>query len=132
MFFSLSYFKYFQAIFERFPYSNVYKQRNGKRDKPGTIKVCGNGSSERYVIALFGQYGWGKPDKKDDSPEKRLQFFKSGLAKIGEIKNLESVAFPYLVGCGSAGGKWEDYLKEIEMFADIFQVPVTLYKLTLK
>lgn len=118
-----------QAIFTRFPFANVYKQRNGKRDVPGTIKICGNGADKRYVIALFGQYGWGKADRKNDSPERRLQFFKSGLAKIGEIEDLQSVAFPYLVGCGSAGGNWDDYLREIRMFADVFQVPVTLYRL---
>ncbi|KAH0794298.1 SNF2 subfamily protein [Histomonas meleagridis] len=116
-----------QTIFKKFPYSNVYAQRT-KHDVPGTIKICGNGVDKRFIIALFGQYGWGKPDNKNDSPEKRLNFFKSGLGKIAQIPNLESVAFPYLVGCASAGGNWELYLQEIETFAAITQVPVVLYR----
>ena len=35
------------------------------------------------------------------------------------IDGLESIAFPYLIGCGLAGGEWNDYKAAIESFSSM-------------
>ena len=95
-------------------------------DVPGTIKVFKN------VICMLAQYGMGKPykygNKVEDSFEKRLLWFKTCLFEISKLKP-SSVAFPYNIGCGLAGGNWEDYLAALNHFSNYFQIPVTLYKI---
>ena len=51
-----------------------------------------------------------RPSKEQkDSDSKRIVWFEKCLDKIGKIKNIKSVAFPYKIGCGLAGGDWEIY-----------------------
>jgi len=115
-------------IFSRYPYANIYKGREG-RDKPGSIIVKGNGKDERYVINLLGQIYPGKPKYPIDDAKARKGFFFSGLQEIAKIKELESVAFPWGIGCGAAGGDWDFYHHLINKFADFIQIPVIIYKL---
>jgi O-acetyl-ADP-ribose deacetylase (regulator of RNase III) len=115
-------------IFETFPYADIYSSRS-KPDKLGTIIVCGNGQDQRFVINMLAQYYPGKPKydlgKKPrsypgqqpkysrDSEERRLAAFQQCLDRIAEIPNIsgKTVAFPYGIGCGLAGGNWEKYEK---------------------
>jgi len=62
----------------------------------------GNGSTERYVINLFGQYSDKQPmmPYAHDNWGLRYLWFNQGLDKIYKIKDLESVAFNYKIGCG--------------------------------
>jgi hypothetical protein len=116
-----------KAIAEKFPHANPYKCRtpmkkggntanSETRDKPGTCKIMGN------VVVLFGQYAMGKPGIYNsfdvpDSAKDRLQYFKSSLDDLATKIPLDtSLAFPYKIGCGLAGGKWLDYLQMIEEF----------------
>lgn len=119
-----------KTMFDHYPYANVYQERSkdNHRDTPGTIIIRGNGDDERYVINLFGQYYPGNSKYDKDSYEKREQWFKEGLKEILAIDDLESVAFPYGIGCGAAGGKWENYLKMINKFADKTDAIVRIYK----
>ena len=105
------------AIFDKFPYSDVYSDRT-EPSKPGTIKICGNwGQPDRYVINMFSQYypGTGNPD--NDNKIHRIKWFAECLVKIGKIEGCKSVAFPYLIGCGLAGGDWVVYERVLERFA---------------
>lgn len=105
------------TIFEKFPYSNVYASRM-EEDKPGDIIICGNGKDERFVVNLVGQFYPGGPSESPIDNEKiRRDYFYKGLLRLAKINNLESVAFPYRVGCGIAGGDWHIYQKNIENFA---------------
>lgn len=121
-----------KAIFSTFPYADVYSNRT-EPDILGTIKVCGNGKDQRYVINMFSQYFPGKckyPDGSKDNPILRQESFKKCLDKISQIKNIESIAFPYEIGCGLAGGDWETYKKMIADFAnENFLVDVFIVKL---
>ena len=76
---------------------------------------------KRGVINLFGQNVPGKIER-DDSNRKlsipatkslRLKWFDSAVKEIAKIKDLDSVAFPYEIGCGLAGGDWSEYRKRI-------------------
>lgn len=114
------------SLFHRFPWAECYR-RGGQRT-PGTIQVCGDGVSQRFIVNMFAQYGGGKPRGRD-SQAARLDYFRQCLGQIAKLPGLESVAFPFLIGCGLAGGDWTRYHAEIERFAGIAKVPVVLYKL---
>jgi uracil-DNA glycosylase len=109
-----------KKIFEKYPYSNVYCNRI-ESSTPGTIDVRGSKKhKERWICAIYGQYHPGKSSEKEDDTEKnRRKWFKSGLNRIGKIKNLRSIAFPYKIGCGLAGGDWSKYEKMIVDFSEL-------------
>jgi O-acetyl-ADP-ribose deacetylase (regulator of RNase III) len=106
-------------LFLKYPFADVYKNRI-ENDVPGTVKVCGNGKDQRYVINAFGQFYPGPPKYQGiDTAEKRQEYFSQCLQQVSQIENLESIAFPYLIGCGLAKGKWENYLKMIGDFSNM-------------
>lgn len=105
-----------KAIFDKFPYANCYKNRKDS-DIPGSIIVCG-GKGKKNIINLMGQYYPGYPNDGNDNYLKRKDYFLSGLNKIEMIENLESIAIPFLIGCGLAGGDWAVYSKMIHDFTD--------------
>jgi len=106
-------------VFKRFPYADIYAGRPNA-DRPGTIVVKGDGNSQRYVINMLGQYYPGSPKYPNstlDGSTIREKYFYQCLLEIYKIKDLESIAFPYRVGCGAAGGKWNNYLGNLENFS---------------
>lgn len=108
-----------KSVFSAFPYADIYSNRT-EPDSLGTIKIRGNGSDQRYVINMFGQYFPGRckyPNASKDNPTLRKESFQKCLDKISEIDDLESIAFPWGIGCGAAGGDWEEYEKMISNFA---------------
>lgn len=134
-------------VFSKYPYANIYEERQKldgsiymdykePSDKPGTIVIRGNGLDQRYVINLLGQYYPGKSQKINhllDSPEVRENYFYKSLLCIAKISNLESIAFPWKIGCGAAGGNWDNYLGNINNFAkyvyDNQKAKVVIYRL---
>lgn len=110
-------------IFCKFPYSDIYSERikkEGCRDKPGDIIVRGDGAKSRFVIAALGQIYPGKPRYANsdlDGYKVRKRYFFECLQKISTIEELDSIAFPYMIGCGAAGGDWKSYLSLIEKFS---------------
>lgn len=124
-------------VFQHFPFADIYKDRSfphqpGPGGMPGDIVIRGNGLDQRLVIAMLGQYYPGKPrfpDSKRDGYEARQAYFASCLEKISAIPGLESVAFPYQVGCGAAGGNWTEYLAMLEDLAARISGKVVIYKL---
>jgi len=121
-----------KKIFDKFPYANIYKDRT-KPDIMKEIVICGNGDDKRYVINMLSQYYPGVtkyPQSNLDGTEVRKKAFKVCLQKISQIANLQSIAFPYKIGCNLAGGKWEVYRKMIKQFAEEnTNVSVRIYKL---
>lgn len=133
-----------KAMFDAFPYANIYSHRANKTDlplrgeEPGNIIIKGDGINNRYVINMIAQYYPGKsryPDGVRDGEHVRERFFKDCLLKITAIPNLESIAFPYNIGCGLAGGDWDVYEKLIDVFAKKMNeknVKTYVYKLPAK
>jgi len=127
-----------EQVFKKYPEANLYEKRRKIQKKggnkfvgrgvPGTIQVhdCG-------VINLIGQYYTGTarfPPK--DTPEKRFKWFKRCLKRLSiHFKDKEtSIAFPYKIGCGLAGGDWKKYRKAIEDFClDNGNIKMVMYKL---
>jgi hypothetical protein len=69
------------------------------------------------VINMFAQLGPGRP-KPRDTVAQREAWFLSCLQEISQLEGLKSIAFPYQVGCGLAGGNWERYERMLTQFAD--------------
>jgi len=110
-------------IFNKFPYANTYSDR-GEPDNPGTIKIVGDGQEQRYIINMYAQYYPGKskyPDAKLDGILTREQYFYKCLGKIAKIPDLESIGFPWMIGCGIAGGDWAWYLGQINIFTNYIE-----------
>lgn len=114
-----------KAIFTKYPWADIYRTRISP-DRPGTIIIREQG--EKYIIALLGQYLPGTPSKKDPA-YKRIKYFQSGLLEIEKIQDLESIAFPYGIGCGAAGGDWVLYQEMIKQFSKRVTADVVIYKL---
>jgi hypothetical protein len=124
------------AMFEKFPHADVYSRRKKSLtvDKPGTIVVCGDGEKERLVINMMAQYYPGKakfPNSELDGLVARKRYFYNCLKQIAEIPDLSSIALPYGIGCGAAGGNWGEYLVILEKFAKFVRdrATVTLVRL---
>ncbi len=121
-------------VFKTFPYADVYSNRV-EHDILGTIKVCGDGEDQRYVINMFGQYFPGKvkyPNGTKDNYNLRIKAFKSCLEEIEIISGLREVAFPYKIGCGAAGGIWEIYNEMLNNFAEKVFPCIDVYVLKLE
>jgi O-acetyl-ADP-ribose deacetylase (regulator of RNase III) len=109
-----------KAIFDKFPHANTYAERT-EPDVLSAIKILGNGTDQRYVINMFAQYYPGKPKYPNSTKDGiliREKFFHQCLLKIARIPNLESIAFPWRIGCNLGGGIWEHYLGNLTNFAN--------------
>jgi hypothetical protein len=113
-----------RSLFLSFPWANTYS----KPRVPGTIQVLGDGLSQRFVISLNAQIYPGRPNLTNDTKEIRLELFVKCLEEILKIQNLESIAFPWMIGCGLAGGNWEDYQSLLEVFARKTSAEVLLFR----
>lgn len=79
-------------------------------NSPGSISVHGR------VINCYAQRFPGHP-RGGDISTMRLKWFRQCLWSISKIPGIQSVAFPYKIGCGLAGGNWEnDYYPLLERF----------------
>ena len=125
-----------KLIFDRFPYADIYKDRDcphipTMEEQLGNILIRGDGKDQRFVINMMAQFYPGKPKYPNSSKDGtlvRLNAFKQCLDKIALLPDLQSVAFPYKIGCNLAGGNWDTYYNMIEQFADKVQIPVRIYK----
>lgn len=70
----------------------------------------------------------GKSKYNNDTIIKRKEWFLKCLNYIKEIPNIKSIAFPYNIGCGLAGGNWNEYLEMIQNLSDTSNILIKLYK----
>ena len=123
-----------QAIFQKYPYSNTYATRT-QPNIPNTIDILGNGIDQRLIINMYAQVYPGAPKyplSTKDGIEAREKYFYQCLLRISKIPNLQSIAFPFGIGCGLVGGNWENYLGKLTLFENYIEkknVKVVLYKL---
>ena len=126
-----------KSVFDRFPYANIYKDRTPNwiplvGQQMGDIIIRGNGKDQRFVINMLGQYFPGSPKFPDSTRDgflARQKAFQSCLDKIALLPELDSIAFPWGIGCGAAGNDWGIYRKMIKVFAEKVNVAVKVYKL---
>lgn len=83
--------------------------------------ICSDG---KIIVNLFGQLGYGRD--KQYTNYKALRESLEGILTIAKEFN-DTIALPYNLGCGLAGGDWNIVYKIIEeVFVDY---DVTIYKL---
>ena len=110
-------------IFNKYPSANVYKRKHKFDDYSavGTIEVFD--VDDNHVVNLYAQYRPSKIESGGGTRAFRKQWFKECLDELHEylIANAHdhaTVAFPYLIGCGLAGGNWNEYHALILDFAE--------------
>lgn len=129
-----------KAIFDKFPYSDIYSIRHKGQDMiahdvPGTNIIKGNGIDQRFVVNMLSQYypGGSYPHYENDNTKSRQQYFHKCLKSLAKVPDLDSVAFPAGIGCGLAAGDWEWYYGTIKNFASYIEkmqhAKVVIYKL---
>jgi len=122
-----------ELIFNKYPDSDSYSKRiNGMKSTygdPGTIEIFGD--TEPYIINMYAQYYPAKSKYPNDSINKRIGWFEECLIHISQIKNIhiKTVAMPFNIGCGAAGGDWNTYYKILTNFANKEKIHITLYKI---
>lgn len=133
-----------EGVAKKLPYGCPYSERRRMppqnkfavlqdRATPGTISVRKAPAAifgqrpQPAVICCFGQFEMGGPDKykrvspmpPSDGATAREGWFAQCLDAIGALHPpLPSIAFPYEIGCGLAGGSWPRYLAMLETFAE--------------
>jgi O-acetyl-ADP-ribose deacetylase (regulator of RNase III) len=115
------------SIFRKYPYSNIYTRRQ-EPSIPGTIAIDGDGINNRFIIHIMGQNYPGSFNEFE-TQEMRLNWFKNCLNEISLIDNLHSIGFPYMIGCGLAGGNWNDYYNLIYDFSENLNIDVNIYRI---
>ena len=123
------------------PYSSRRKAKGNwaiadDRPTPGTIQLMDTDTDKgTTVICAFAQYCHGKPGvykHKDplglphtDSLEDRFRYFQDCLLQISTLLQTkptdtkqQTIAFPYRIGCGLAGGSWPRYEAELKAWSD--------------
>ena len=110
------------AIFKAFPWADVYSNRSERGNDAalfGSISIHGDPKQgQRYVINIYGQLKPGKTSPGRDSAASRLEAFSKALDQIAAAPELKSIGFPYGIGCGLAGGDWNEYERLLEDFAE--------------
>jgi len=122
------------AVFKAFPHADIYSIRpKGHKDQPGTIVVKGD-EDHRMVIAMLAQVWPGEPkypQDRTDGHAAREKYFAQCLMEIAKLKP-DSLAFPWGIGCGAAGGEWEHYYATLSDMEIQSEIQITLYKLEAK
>lgn len=123
-----------ESLEKRYPYAMVYSKRRGigrrnltvpeDRDQPGSYKLFPDDQKiGPTVVALFGQWRPGRlgttyfnsyPESNPtETATTRLSWFRHSLFEFGsylwKLNKKVKIALPYEIGCGLAGGNWEDY-----------------------
>lgn len=127
-----------RAIFDKWPTANDYAE--GTHGKFGEVKIHQVGIP-KFIVNMFTQYNTG--DQSADEGKDRevafgnaLLFMSRNLSRHSqELKIPLTISFPYLIGCGLAGGNWDHYLTMLNLFNEIIEQEdgkVTLYRLEAK
>ncbi len=137
------------SIFAKYPEANDYSCRRpvvagrntavkDNRGTPGTAHFVG------YVVNLFGQWRPGRVNSRYwnryaesvpvETQEQRLKWFKMCLKHVASVvaekDRRVTVAFPYGIGSGLAGGNWNDYRFALQEFDALHKhVDVLIVKL---
>lgn len=116
--------KYTQVYTEYKKLCDNYKNSRALMGKTLMVKVfCFRQGKFKYIANLFGQYYYGRDKVYTDYNALRKAFICIRKIAISEGK---SVAIPYGIGCGCAGGNWDNVLELIE--DEFNDINVTIYK----
>lgn len=97
-----------KAIYTKYPevkseYHKFCSQAKSPYDLLGEIQIVPIQRAGLSVINIFGQLNYGR---QQGIRYTEYQALKDALLKINKLCSGKSVAFPYGIGCGLAGGDW--------------------------
>lgn len=123
-----------QTLFKAFPYADIYTTRGKEPYITGTVELrLSTNHSGPDVANLIGQKYPGKSKRADDTYEHRVFWFETALEALLEEANQNeawtTIAFPYKIGCGLAGGDWSKYEKLIDAFARRYKGRTVIVKM---
>jgi len=116
-----------KLIFDKYSNSNTYINLNYKRQQ-GTISYHINSNLNKIIINMYAQLYPGKSNLTNDTKENRIYWFKCCLNVISKIGTITSIAVPYKIGCGLAGGDWNEYINILEQFSKENNINIIIYK----
>lgn len=117
-----------KSMFDRYPYANTYQHRTLNRTSrsiPGTIDIMGE-ANQKKIINMYAQYYPGVSKYSNDSKQLRTSWFQDCLDKI-RLAGVKRLAMPCKIGCGAAGGDWNEYQSMLESFAVKNSIEIVLY-----
>lgn len=114
------------ALFQRFPYANSYRIRQTP-SSTGSIERFGDGKEQRFIVSFYAQRNCGPCSYSSETYEQRLEWFESCFEQLIHQYHPKSIAMPFKIGCGLAGGDWNIYLALLKRLAASFHVPIVLY-----
>ncbi len=112
------------------------------RDQVGSVKIYKRSKGNpTYVACLFAQFAPGRSNQyyQDilseqvdlvtnqpivDDAKQCQDWFRRGLERLGQRAiqlNVKTMAFPFRIGCGLAGGDWIVYKQMIDTWAETYQ-----------
>lgn len=110
-------------IKKKFPlaYDVDAKTPYGDREKMGTnSQIFCNG---KFVVNMYAQYQYGYGNHF------HLPSFKLCLERmLNDFGAVNKIGLPYMIGCGLAGGNWEETKKVIEEVTNKFERIVYVHK----
>ena len=127
-------------IFHKFPYADTYTARD-RPAQPGTIDLCGTGTTRQHIVNMNAQYFPGQPRSNGtDSRQHRVRYFAQCLRALTQHigdrhEHPCRVAVPWRIGCGLAMGEWRVYASLIMHWskttrtADGRSIQVVVYQL---
>lgn len=111
-----------------------YKIPVGSRERLGHFSSCKvNNNGKALIIAnLYGQYNYGRGKQTDSLAFKQsLQRLILAAKKSSKkLSFLPKIGIPYGIGCGLAGGNWNEIYSIINQLSNQYNYDIYLYKLS--
>lgn len=120
-----------KQIFDKYPCADTYTSKKRGERLLGNISIH-KIDDNRVIINMYSQFYPGKPKHYRDAAKLRVGYFTSCLNYICsflENRCIKKIAMPYMIGCGLAGGNWDDYHRLLINFEKSFGIEIVLYKL---
>jgi O-acetyl-ADP-ribose deacetylase (regulator of RNase III) len=114
-----------KQIFQAFPQANTYS--SGYRRVFGTASFHPSLTKIKpTIINAYAQRTPGKPKTREEMDGRRRT-----LERIlfNLPSNVHSIAVPWKIGCGLAGGDWSQHLEMLQRFEKSRAIHIVLYKI---
>lgn len=112
-----------KSLFQRYPAANTYT--TGYKRVFGTASFHPTGENTPTIINAYAQRTPGKFKSLADLEERKHTLEKILLSLPHHVKD---IAIPWRIGCGLAGGDWNEYFAMLTRCAEIRQLRLVLYK----
>ena len=129
-------------IAHKYPWADLYTTRDqvgtrnlatpATRGRPGTLRIFRH-AHYPAVVCLQAQWDFGRCDDPrhrhippyTDTKEHRVEWFEQCLHELGHTE-FKTIAFPFKIGCGLAGGAWVTYRHRLKEFAQKYHKHVII------